>query len=87
MKFKCAKEQSIVPAFIETVFEPPDRGCEYEFVKETTRGCPTECVVENDLLCAGTSSVNGRGVMEWGGVEWTGSSMICVMRSQYRNVM
>jgi len=53
MKFKCAKEQSLVPAFIETVFEPPDRGCEYEFVKETTRGCPTECVVENDLLCAG----------------------------------
>jgi len=53
MKFKCADDESITPAFIETVYEPPDRGCEYEFVKETTKGCPTECVVENGRLCAG----------------------------------
>ena len=53
MKFKCANDKSITPSFIETVFEPPDRGCEYEFVKETTKGCPTECVVENGIVCAG----------------------------------
>lgn len=53
MKFICANEVSVSPAFIETVYEPTNEGCTYEFVKETTKGCPTECVVDNDKLCSG----------------------------------
>lgn len=55
MKFKCIGKETNESAtpFIESILEPTDRGCSYEFVKETTRGCPVECVFQNGEICAG----------------------------------
>ncbi len=51
MKFKCSNDRVITPKYIETIFEPST--CSYELVMETYKGCPTECVVDNDKLCSG----------------------------------
>ncbi len=53
LQFKCANNIIITPAYVTTVFKPIDSGCEYEFQMSTYRGCPTECVVDNDQLCSG----------------------------------
>eukprot|EP01084_Bolivina_argentea_P270126 459268_1 len=53
IQFKCTNDIKITPDYVETVYEPVDVGCSYEFVMETYRGCPTECPVSNDQLCSG----------------------------------
>eukprot|EP01084_Bolivina_argentea_P270127 459269_1 len=53
IQFKCTNDIKITPDYVETVYEPVDVGCSYEFVMETYRGCPTECPVNNDQLCSG----------------------------------
>ena len=53
MKFKCSNDIELSEDYIQTVYEPIDEGCSYEFQMETFKGCPTECIVDNDKLCSG----------------------------------
>eukprot|EP01083_Nonionella_stella_P094992 266627_1 len=52
LQFKCANDVKITPDYITTVFETIGSGCSYEFEMSTFRGCPTECIVDNDQLCS-----------------------------------
>lgn len=53
LQFKCKNEVKLTPEYITTIYEPVDEGCSYEFVMETYKGCPTECIVDNEDLCSG----------------------------------
>eukprot|EP00483_Globobulimina_turgida_P012834 UN12858 len=53
LQFKCADDIQITPDYVETVYEPIDGGCSYEFKMNTYKGCPTACIVDNDKLCSG----------------------------------
>eukprot|EP00484_Ammonia_sp_Unknown_P016490 CAMPEP_0197035914 /NCGR_PEP_ID=MMETSP1384-20130603/13570_1 /TAXON_ID=29189 /ORGANISM="Ammonia sp." /LENGTH=359 /DNA_ID=CAMNT_0042466023 /DNA_START=31 /DNA_END=1110 /DNA_ORIENTATION=+ len=53
MKFICSNDVQITPKYVETVFEPTDEGCSYELHMESIKGCPTECIADNDDLCSG----------------------------------
>ena len=53
LQFHCSNDVKLTPDFVQTVYEPIDAGCSYEFSMETIKGCPTECLVDNDELCSG----------------------------------
>mmetsp|Transcript_1758 Transcript_1758/g.1484 ORF Transcript_1758/g.1484 Transcript_1758/m.1484 type:complete len:359 (+) Transcript_1758:25-1101(+) len=53
MQFVCANDVAIRPDTIQTIYEPVGETCSYEFIMQTYKGCPTECIVENEQLCGG----------------------------------
>lgn len=54
MIFRCSNDVKLTPDYIETIYEPAsDSGCSYELRMDTFKGCPTECIVDNDDLCSG----------------------------------
>lgn len=51
IRFLCTDNIENYPDKEEVIKET--HSCHYEFEIETTHGCPTECPITNDLICAG----------------------------------
>jgi len=53
MQFQCVNDLEIRPEYIESIMEPPGQACTYIMRMATSKGCPTECITDNDNMCSG----------------------------------